>query len=789
MKLQLRLHFNIGSNAKRVACFTLLGVGIQLYIPVFAQQTTVSGVVKDAATGELMIGASVSYGNSSYGVVTNQYGFFSITLPSNLDSIKVSYVGYLPFYLASLAKTPSPVEINLSTNQLLEEVVVKAPIEEKGAGKIMISIAQIKSIPALLGESDVLKALSLTPGVATGNEGTAGLYVRGGTPDQNLILLDEAPVYNATHLGGFFSVFNPNSLKSVSLYKGAFPARFGGRLSSVIDLTMRDGNKKKFAGELGLGILNQNLTVEGPLIKNKASFIVSGRISTLGLSSLIKPKASKRGSGEYFSYRFYDLNAKFNYQMSRTDNFYISVYNGYDYFKNSEWQNTNGYREGTGTGLSWGNTTATARYSKIISDKLFGRAVLIYSNYDSNFNTDFSKYNQEKENLDKFYPNTNTNVRDYTFKLQLEHYPASWLNLKYGTDFTVHSFRPFRLLSNYEVAGELPKSSPIIGVQTDAYVETSTTFKRFQADIGLRYSLYQVQNSHFQNPEPRIGLSWSLPKNWAFKGSYSVMNQYVHLLTNNGLGLSADAWVPSTSKVPPANARQFSFGIYKSIPKSNIDISVEIYSKKLKRLIDYPDGLGFSGLVADSWDDNVEKGGIGRVKGLEVMITRKIGKLNGWVSYTLSKSERQFEAINDTKWFPMKYDRRHNISTTWNYELNKKWSLSGNFVYQTGHAVTLPIAAIQLQNQLYPQLVYGDRNNGRLPAYHRLDIGITRELLTNKGRQAKLNFGVYNAYNRANPLYYDFVTTGGLDNTPMEITTKQSSLFPFLPYISYILKF
>ncbi len=755
-----------------------------------AQQVTLSGTVHDETTGELLVGATVSDPTDQYGVITNQYGFFSLTLPPQIDTLEVSYVGYETLVLTKLGTQHSPLDIRLAPQQRLDELVVKGKIRREVAGQFVLPVSRIKSIPALLGEVDVLKALSLTPGVMTGGEGTAGLFVRGGTPDQNLILLDEAPVYNVTHLGGFFSVFNPNSLKSVSLYKGPFPARFGGRLSSVIDLTMKDGNKKKLAGQVGIGLLSQNLTVEGPIIKNKASFIVSGRISTLGVSRLFRPRQSKAGYGDFPSYGFYDLNAKFNYKLSATDQFYVSLYKGDDNFKVTEWSNTNGQREEIGTGIAWGNTTATARYSKILSDKLFARAVLIYSRYNSGYNTNYSQYNPTEDRLDEFYSNTNSHVRDYGFKLQFDHFPNSFLSLKYGTDVTVHTFSPFRLRTNYELAGGVPPVTDIVGTQVDGFVESSTTFRRFRADVGLRGSLYRVQGRTFAYPEPRLGLNWKGPKHWSVKAGYSVMNQYVHLLSNNGLGLNFDAWVPSTAKVPPANAQQWSLGLYKEFPKPGLDLSVELYRKSLKRIIDYPDGIGFSGLAADGWDDTVEKGGIGRIRGLEVMLRRETGRLNGWISYTLSKSERQFANIDEARWYPMRYDRRHNLAVTGNLKIGKKWSLSSTFVYQTGHAVTLPVGATSGRFASETQLLYGDRNNGRMPAYHRLDLGASKELVTRRGRKAQLNFGLYNAYNRANPLYFDFKTVVNPANgVPLRIETKQRSLIPVLPYISYTLNF
>ncbi len=416
--------------------------------------------------------------------------------------------------------------------------------------------------------------------------------------------------------------------------------------------------------------------------------------------------------------------------------------------------------------------------------------MLIYSEYNSGFNTSYSQYDSTAARREEFFSNTNSRVRDYGFKLQFDYFPKSFLSLKYGTDVTVHTFSPFRLLTNYELAGGVAAVADIVGTQVDGFVESSTTFRRFRADVGLRGSLYRVQNTTFAYPEPRLGLNWDGPKNWSVKAGYSVMNQYVHLLSNNGLGLSFDAWVPSTAKVPPANARQLSLGLYKQFPRPGLELSVELYRKNLKRVIEYPDGISFSGLAADTWDETVETGGIGRIRGLEVMLRRETGQLNGWISYTLSKSERQFTNIDDAHWFPMRYDRRHNLAVTGNLKIGKKWLLSSTFIYQTGHAVTLPVAATSGQFAFETRLLYGDRNNGRMPDYHRLDIGASKQLLTRRGRKAQLNIGLYNAYNRANPLYFDFKTVVNITNgVPLRVEPKQRSLIPVVPYISYTLNF
>lgn len=754
-----------------------------------SQNLIVSGTVRDGANGELLVGAAVKDSVSQTGVQTNSYGFFSLEVPSDQHYLKVSFVGYEPVYIRDFTHHKFPLEIRLTQANLLREVTIKeSKIVDAPIGSLSIPINKLKLMPALLGEVDVLKALSFTPGVSTGTEGSAGLYIRGGTPDQNLILLDEAPVYNVTHLGGFFSVFNPSSLKSVDLYKGAYPARYGGRLASVIDLTMKDGNNQKFGGEVGIGILNQNLTLEGPIIKNKASFIVSGRVSTLGLSSLLQPKKSS-GYGETRKYRFHDLNAKFNYQISKTDQIFLSVYNGFDRFTYSEWSANGGRETETAVGNNWGNTTATLRYSRVFSQKLFGRFAMLYSKYTSELANNFDDINVNVAPV-RLYRNTNAGVTDLSGKAQFDYFLSNRTNLKFGMDLTRHLFSPFVTKSNYNNFPDDAKKEILPAAQLDFYVDAFIAIvPTLRFNPGLRYSLYHVENRTFSNPEPRLGLNWSLPANWTIKGGYTIMNQYVHLLTNNGFGFGYDAWLPSTEKVRPSRSSQLSVGLYKTFTQLGLDLSVEGYTKRMKNLIDYPDGTNFAGLLAGSWDDIVIKNGAGRVKGIELMLSKKAGRFNGWISYTLSKSESRFSEINNAAWYPMKYDRRHHFATTANYDIGKKWKLSASFIYQTGHAVTLPEAAFITDNSNGPRFIYDKRNNGRMPAFHRLDIGASKSLITPNKRNAELRMGLYNTYNRNNPLYLDMKTERNQDFVPTGITLKQISFFPILPYIGYTLKF
>ncbi len=738
------------------------------------------------------MGASVTEKNTFIGTVTNNYGFFSLTIPISSEIVQISYIGYTIFELKDFKKNKVPIEIQLVNSTDLEEVTISGQSQlDKPIGSISIPMKQIKAIPALLGEVDILKALSLTPGVSAGTEGSAGINVRGGSPDQNLILLDEAPVYNVTHLGGFFSVFNSNSLKTVDMYKGAFPARYGGRLASVIDIITKDGDNQKFGGQVGLGLLNQNLTMEGPIIKDKASFIVSGRISTLGLTKLIKSKRPINATGEQFQYDFYDLNAKINYEISKKDKLFISFYNGYDHLTYSEWSKTENTPSETKIGNNWGNSTLTIRYTKLLSNKLFVRTTLLFSKYNSQFTNHFFDQDPISKEPRMFFRIINAGIQDLGSKFQLDYFPNAKLSIKTGIDLTQHVFTPFIVNTNYSVLSKYSKQIKVQANQIDCFLESDwRPIKKLSVNGGLRLSSYFLADKKYANIEPRIGINWEVLGSWTIKGGYSVMNQYLHLLVNNGYGLGYDSWLPSTVTIPQSKAKQHSIGFTKEFPLWGLKLSTEIYIKNTANIIDYREGTNFTGALAAPWETLISKNGKGRSKGLEIMIDKNGKKLNGWVSYTLSKSESQFSDINLGQWFPTKYDRRHNFSLTGSLELSKKWRLGSTFIFQTGNPITMPVAGIYPDNVTEPQFVYTLRNNIRMPAYHRLDIGATRSLITKNNRKAALNIGFFNVYNRKNPLYLDIKKTHDPVTHQLNgFSVKQYSLFPILPYITYTLNF
>ncbi len=741
-----------------------------------AQQFTVSGQVRDRESGELLPGVSVADSISGSGTITNTYGFFSLTFARKVPVLKFSYAGYTPYYFQP--ENDQPLDIRLSKGITLEEVVVHARQTLPGH-PLSLPVSEIRNMPVLLGEADVLKAFSFTPGVSTGGEGSAGLYVRGGSPDQNLILLDDAPVYNAMHLGGFFSVFNPASLKSAVLYKGAFPARYGGRLSSVIDLTMKEGNNRKFGGEIGLGLLNQSLTLEGPLVKEKASFIVSGRVSTLGITPLLTRKRHPGAVGEDYIYKFHDFNAKLNFQLSKTDHIYLSFYNGFDRFKYDEWSKTTTKEVSTAVGNNWGNNTGTLRYSKMLSPRWFSKAILIYSDYTSQFTNDFS------DEGEAFYRYSDTRITDIGGKIQFDYFPGRWGEMRIGAEATRHRFSPFNMTTNY--AAKTGRDAPLLKAsEVSLFAEADIRLSPgLTVSAGGRYTEYKAGEAVFRNPEPRLGVTWSFAGYWKFYTAYTVMNQYLHLLVNNGYGFGYDAWLPATGKIPPSRARQFSLGVSRKLDRSGIELGLEAYHKRMTNRIDYPDGTNFTGMLADSWENIVKSGGAGRSSGLELMAERNSGKLRGRFSYTLARSELRFEEINNGQWYPMKYDRRHNLNASASWTFNPKWSVNGTFIFQTGHAVTLPVGAVFYNGST--KYIYDDRNNGRMPDFHKLDMGVTRYGTLWKKYTTKLGFGLYNVYNRANPLYLDFKTKH--ENGEQSLVIQQYSLFPVLPFINYTVQF
>jgi hypothetical protein len=783
--------------------FPFIVSALLFYIsPALSQKITISGYITDGSSGEKMIGATVYEPNQKVGTTSNTYGFYSLTLNA-ADSVilQFRYIGYTTQVL-SFQKPQKDVHLNISLKSSIDlkaiEVVEtrEVKIEEKSQMSVIeIPVSQIKSIPALLGEVDVLKALQLLPGVQSGGEGGSGLYVRGGGPDQNLILLDGAPVYNATHLFGFFSVFNADAIKNVQLTKGGFPARYGGRLSSVIEINMKDGNMKKFQGEGSIGLIASRLTLEGPIWKDRTSFIISGRRTYIDLLSrpFMTPEIT-------FGYYFYDLNAKINHKLSEKDHLYLSFYSGDDEFyafsKDSYLHNGVSYKNRSDFSLGWGNATTTLRWNRVITPKLFSNVSFIYSRF--RFQTGMLFEDEVKSpgspaNVSSFSLNYLSGIEDFTGKVDFDYNPSPNHHIKFGAGNIYHTFNTGALQYKAKFDGVDPMDTAI-GSKTyahemSAYIEDDIRIgPRLKANIGLHGAGFFVNNTFYRSLQPRISTRYFITENLAWKSSYAEMMQFIHLLSNAGFGLPTDLWVPATEKVKPQISRQIATGFARTVKLKGEDyeFSVEGYYKHMDNIIDYLPGANFFG-QANNWEKQVESGQ-GWSYGTELFIQKKTGKFTGWIGYTISRTDRQFTQINDGNPFPYKYDRRHDISFVLSYNINEKVDISGTWVYGTGNALTLPIArynSLPMPGQWGYQWElehFGDRNSFRMGAYHRMDLGMNFKRKTSWGERI-FNISVYNAYNRRNPFFYE------MRNDQRGRHVVQYSLFPLIPAISYNFKF
>lgn len=753
-----------------------------------AQTYTISGYISDATSGEPLISATVFENKNQKGTVTNEYGFFSLTLPKGNIQLRISYVGFET--LKDSLNLSSDKRLNYSLNlATLAEVVVSANQVENISQRMQMSsinlpIKQIEALPMLAGEADILKALALTPGVSAGTEGSTGLLVRGGTTDQNLILLDGATVYNASHLFGFLSVFNTDAINNVELIKGGFPARYGGRLSSVLDITMKEGNRKEKSGEFSVGLLSSKILWESPLGEN-ASYLLSARASYLGLFVLPTKIAYRNGNADqYVNYNLFDINAKINYRFQDDSQLFLSAYAGNDFFKAE-----NGTRiENNTLNLNWGNITTSLRYQKAFSQKLFGHAMLNYTRYQHNLGTEYLLEIPSLDVKQEAKINTISNIQDLSAKFRFDYLPIANHALKFGGEIIEHRFAPSIFQVNTEDTLRQVYTPKIVwNTEMSAFIEDEMTITdRFKINIGLRYSALKTENRWYGGFEPRLAAHYQLNNDWSIKAGYSVMRQYIHLLSNNGVGIPNDIWVPVTDKIAPQSSQQLAIGITKYLPKWNIEASLESYYKKSYNLIDYSQGANFLFDFTKDWQDIVETKGTGEAYGLELFLHKKAGRFNGWTGYTLAWNNRQFDNINNGNWYPAKYDRRHDFEITGSYELNKRWDISATFVYNTGAAITLPDARYETPNS-GRVLIYNARNAHRMPDYHRLDIGLNYR----PNEKSSWNFSVYNAYNRKNPYYlqiqnfYEF--NNGIDNLPTRIYSQltQKSLFPIIPSVSY----
>jgi hypothetical protein len=786
---------------KKLFTVILLFCGVTM----FAQNYTVSGTLKDADNGEDLIGARILVkGQPGVGALTNVYGFYSLTLPKGEYTLLYQSISF------STVEVPIVLDQNIKKDlELKPESDVLDAVEVSGKkadenitsaemGVDKIKVKDLDAIPVLFGEKDVLKTMQLLPGVKSAGEGAAGFYVRGGGADQNLVLLDGAPVYNASHLLGFFSVFNSDALKDVKLYKGGAPAEFGGRLSSVMDISMKEGNSKRLGVSGGIGLISSKLTVEAPIVKDKGSFIVSGRRTYLDI--FLPAVRSRNEDLANSTLYFYDLNAKANYRLGEKDRIFVSGYFGRDKFGFSDQ-----------FGFDWGNATGTARWNHIYSDKLFANTSVVFSNY--NYKLKFGGGDQTFE--------IGSEIQDFNLKQDFDYYLNANNTLSFGVNAIHHTFRPGEIETGEGIAFELADLEDQKSLESAAYLSNEQKIgKRFSMVYGLRYSNFVqlgagdvygydgegavVDTFRYNNNEfvqtyhglsPRFSASYLLDEKSSIKGSYARSYQYLHLLSNSTSSSPTDVWVPSSKNIKPQEADQVSLGYFRNFNENMFEFSIEAYYKDMRNAIDYRDG------ATTTLNPTVEGDllyGIARAYGTELLIKKKKGKFSGWVSYTLAKSEKKIDGISSGNWFSAKQDRTHDFSIVGIYNFNERYTLSATWVYYTGNAVTFPGGKYMVDGELVQY--YTERNGYRMPNYHRLDVGFTinnkkfktisdpetgKEKQIAKRFESSWNFSVYNAYARENAYSINFRENEDTGNTE----AVQVALFKLIPSVSYNFKF
>ncbi len=758
---------------------------------VFSQSFTISGYTTDKGSGEKLINATVFNRIDYKGTISNEYGFYSITLAASDIELNYSYIGYNSYSTKFKLLGDTVINVALEPSAELKEVVINADEsseqfqERSQMSTVEIPIEQIKALPAFLGEVDVLKAMQLLPGVSGGTEGTSGIFVRGGSPDQNLILLDGVPVYNASHLFGFFSVFNSDAINKVTLIKGGFPARYGGRLSSVIDIRMKEGNMNEFHSEGSIGLVASRLTFEGPIKKGKTSFMVSGRRTYIDL--ITRPILKAQNDGAVSGYYFYDLNAKINHKISDKDHLYLSGYFGRDkaYFNYDYQYDIDSYRNEE-NGLFWGNATAVARWNHVYTKKLFSNLTATFTDYKFDIYSNFTDANDDGSTTYlgfEYY----SGIYDWNLKYDFDYIPAPNHYLKFGGNITYHTFQPGAtqfIVTEIDLYSEEfnVSSENIFATEFDLYIEDDWEMNdKIKVNGGLHASGFLVNESFYKSLQPRISARYLINPELSLKASFCTMTQYIHLLTNSGVGLPTDLWVPATDTVPPQQAYQSAIGAaYKF--KKNYEVSIEAYYKKMNNIIEYKEGASYLFDGLQGWEDKVEKGE-GWAYGGEFFVQKKEGKLSGWVGYTLAWTNRQFPTINLGEKFPYKYDRRHDFEIAAIYKFNDKFELSGTWVYSSGQPISLPIAKYE---GVFTEVIYAyeGRNGYRMNSYHRMDINLAIHKQKKYWSQT-WNFGAYNLYNHLNPFFiyqtYDYITNRNY--------YKQVSLFPIIPSVSYEFKF
>ncbi len=754
------------------------------------KSATISGFVRDAKSGETLTGAVIyPKENPSIGITTNSYGYFSLTLPIGKYSLIVQFMGYKTKIIPLELKENVKLSFDMEEESIaLKEITITG---EKNNNNVVrseliskINVKEIQNIPVILGEKDILKTIQLLPGVTPAGEGNAGFYVRGGGVDQNLILLDEAPVYNPSHLLGFFSTFNSDAIKDITLYKGGFPAEYGGRLSSVVDIKMNEGNNKEYHISGGIGIIASRLAIEGPIIKNKGSFMIAARRTYADIFLRLLSRHGADSTASKSTLYFYDLNVKANYQLTARDRLYFSCYLGRDNF------NLGGV-----LGLNWGNVTATTRWNHIFSDKIFSNTSVIFNKYSYNFNVAVGNLTMK----------VLSQIKDWNMKEDLHYYLNSNNTIKFGFNSIYHTFVPSKVDST--VLFHIKSMDNKYALENALYISNDQTISRhLKASYGLRYSLFssigpgtvytydQVSDvvdsatypkgkifNTFGGFEPRLLVNFIINDSSSVKVSYARTRQYIHLLSNTTSTTPFDLWVPSNINILPEIADQYTLGYFRNFSNNMFETSVEIYYKTLQNQIDYRNGAN---LILNNKVEAQLVFGKGWGYGAEFLIRKKYGKLTGWISYTLSKTKRQFPDINNGNVFLAKQDRPNNIAIVGMYELNPRLTFSATWIFISGNVVTFPSGRYYVDGNIVPY--YTERNGYRMPDYHRLDIGLTWQRKKTARFESNWNFSIYNVYARSNAYAINFQRD---PNDPTKMQAVQLSLFRFVPAVSYNFKF
>ena len=787
--------------------FSLLLLGLSIGFQSLGQNVTLSGYVKDAKSGETLIGATVVIPELQSGTNSNAYGFYSLSVPPGTYAVRVSYLGYTPFIDTLELVQDLGMDLELGEVEVeLEEVVISSQAADRNVTSLEMSVNQlniqtIRKMPSLLGEVEIIRSIQLLPGVSTVGEGASGFNVRGGSIDQNLILLDEAPVYNSSHLFGFFSVFNPDAVKDVKLYKGGMPARYGGRLSSILDVRMKEGNSRRFEMNGGIGLIFSRLSIEAPIVKDKASFIVAGRRSYIDV--LAQPFLNDDFEGSALN--FYDLTAKANYQINDKNQIFVSGYFGRDNFNFG----------GVG-GFEWGNQTGTFRWNHLFSQKLFANLTLYYSNYDYQINF------QEEDEADQNSFDWQAEITTYGFKPEFSLFVTPKNVVRFGGQAIVYEFEPGTAVGISE--GEISDISldNKYAIESSVFIENELTLSnRFTFNYGLRFSHFNytgegvaysysdapaglrptVINEQsfdqwesietYSNFEPRVSFKYQLNEKSSIKGSFARTAQYIHLISNTTASVPIDVWTPSTNNIQPQTSNQGAIGYFRNFSDNAYEFSLETYYKEMDNIVDYIDGAD---LVLNEFLEGEILPGKGRAYGLEAYLEKKKGDVTGWISYTLGRTELQVDGINEGEWYPNRFDQTHSLSIVAFYQLTNRWSFGANFALNSGTPTTFPTSRFEQQGYIIPHNVGNTRNNVRIPAYHRMDLSATLDGKDKPDKRWKGQwvFSVYNVYNRRNPFSIFFrqeVDRVPIGNPVMTEAIRLSVIGSFIPSVSYNFSF